>query len=707
MRAALPQRGGTAPRDCRCASISAGMPPRLSRISTHDDVCGLTADFMAILLGIDTGGTFTDAVLYDEAKGVVAKAKSLTTHHDLAIGVEGAVSAALDQSRIVPTTIALVSLSTTLATNAMVEGQGGRVGLVYIGFDPADAERPDLKAALGGDPVLLIGGGHDAMGLPRMKLDTATLIEEARSLAPGLTGFAVTGRFAVLNPSHEIAARDILRRETGLPVTCGHELSARLDGPKRALTCVLNARLIHLLEALIAATESRLDALGITAPLMVVRGDGSLVASEIAKAKPIETIFSGPAASAVGGAFLAGAKQALVADIGGTTTDVVVLRDGRPRIDPMGAMIGGLRTMVEAIAIRTCGLGGDSEVAIEQHGLESNLKLGPRRAVPIALLASSHVDLVHDTLDRQLRAEMPNELHGRFAMSLNVPLTELPALETELLQRLASGPQPADKLITNRRELNALQRLVGRRLAIMASLTPSDAAHVLGLHEAWDKGAARKGALLFSRRRNAMGLPFAETPELLARQIINALTRRSAEFLLECALAEDGFREAGLSRHALAAAALDGHSGLVRIGLSLTAPVVGLGASAATYYGDIAGLVGAPSLVPEHAEVANAVGAVVGGVHVSAEVRVLQPVEGIFRILARSGSRDITDLAAALAFAEETARSQAHAEALEAGAATVETSVAIEQKKAVSEGREIFVEASVTARASGRPRISR
>ncbi|WP_448149658.1 hydantoinase/oxoprolinase N-terminal domain-containing protein [Labrys miyagiensis] len=661
---------------------------------------------MSLLLGIDTGGTFTDAVLYDETSGVVAKAKSLTTHHDLAIGVGGAVGAVLEQSGVDPALISLVSLSTTLATNAMVEGQGGRVGLVYIGFDAADAERPDLKAALNGDPVLLIGGGHDAMGQARAPLDAAVLAVEARRLAPSLTGFAVTGRFAVLDPSHEIAAREILRHETGLPVTCGHELSAKLDGPKRALTCVLNARLIHLLEALIAATEGRLAALGISAPLMVVRGDGSLVAAEVAKTKPIETIFSGPAASAVGGAFLAKAPDALVSDIGGTTTDVVVLREGRPRIDPAGALIGGFRTMVEAIAIRTCGLGGDSEVSIEQHGLESHLKLGPRRAVPLSLLATSHADLVHATLERQLRADMPNELFGRFALRLNPSRAELPALEAEVLARLEQGPQAADKLIQNRRELNALQRLVNRRLAIMASLTPSDAAHVLGLHEAWDMTAAEKGMLLFCRRRNAMGLPFAETPDILARQIIGTLTRRSAEFLLECALAEDGFREQGLSRHALAAAALDGHSGLVRIGLSLTTPVVGLGASAATYYGDIAGLVGAPSLVPEHAEVANAVGAVVGGVHVSAEVKVLQPVEGIFRVFTRGGTRDITDLTQALAFAETTAREQSEAEALQAGAATVEIAVSVDQKKVVAEGRELFVEALVTARASGRPRIS-
>src|SRR5436190_1991579 len=151
---------------------------------------------MSLLLGIDTGGTFTDAVLYEEMRGVVAKAKALTTHHDLALGVGGAVEAVLAHSGVDPAAVALVSLSTTLATNAMVEGQGGRVGLVFIGFDAADAERPALKAALHGDPVLLIAGGHDALGSQRQPLDKERLAIEAKRLAPALTGFAVTGRFA-------------------------------------------------------------------------------------------------------------------------------------------------------------------------------------------------------------------------------------------------------------------------------------------------------------------------------------------------------------------------------------------------------------------------------------------------------------------------------------------------------------------------------
>ena len=117
-----------------------------------------------LFLGIDTGGTYTDAVLWSEALGVVAKAKALTTRHDLAEGISGAVDAVLGKAGVAPTTIGLVSMSTTLATNALVEGQGGRVALVMIGFKPEDLGRDGLVQALGGDPVVFCPGGHDVHG---------------------------------------------------------------------------------------------------------------------------------------------------------------------------------------------------------------------------------------------------------------------------------------------------------------------------------------------------------------------------------------------------------------------------------------------------------------------------------------------------------------------------------------------------------------
>ena len=154
-------------------------------------------------------------------------------------------------------------------------------------------------------------------------------------------------------------------------------------GRAARLTTLLNARLISMIDRLVAATEGFLKARGIAAPLMVVRGDGALVSAGFARARPIETILSGPAASLVGARHMTGLDNAVVSDIGGTTTDVAVLDNGRPRLDPEGATVGGFRTMVEAVAMRTFGLGGDSEVALQDGGLDPRLLLGPRRLVPL------------------------------------------------------------------------------------------------------------------------------------------------------------------------------------------------------------------------------------------------------------------------------------------------------------------------------------
>ncbi len=288
---------------------------------------------MAYFLGVDTGGTYTDAVILDEAADqVIGSAKSLTTRGDLALGIGRAVDAALAQSGVSVAQVALVSLSTTLATNALVEGQGGRVALIFVGFDAGDLERGGLTEALKGDPVVQIAGGHSHAGHETATLDLVGLEEHLRDLGPEVMGFAVAARFATRNPAHELAIRDLIRRVTQRPVTCSHELSAQLNGPKRALTAVLNARLIGMIDRLVTACESHLAVLGIKAPLMVVRGDGALISAAMVRERPIETILSGPAASIVGARWLTGARDALVSDIGGTTTDVALLA-GRPARD--------------------------------------------------------------------------------------------------------------------------------------------------------------------------------------------------------------------------------------------------------------------------------------------------------------------------------------------------------------------------------------
>jgi N-methylhydantoinase A/oxoprolinase/acetone carboxylase beta subunit len=431
--------------------------------------------------------------------------------------------------------IKLVSMSTTLATNALVEGQGGRVALVMIGFSEADASRDGLKAALGSDPVIFCAGGHDVHG-NETRLDLSELESALPELAKSVSGFAVCAYFSTRNPAHELKALKLIHDGTHLPATASHQLTSKLGGPRRALTTLLNARLISMIDRLIEATQGFLASRQIDAPLMVVRGDGALVSAAFARERPIETILSGPAASLVGARHLTGLDNAVVSDIGGTTTDVAVLDKGRPRLDPEGATVGGFRTMVEAVAMRTFGLGGDSEVTLEEGTLEPRLRLGPRRLVPLALAGQLHGGVVGREMERQLRAPNPGRWDGRFAFRTGAPdrlAAGLEPGEAKLFATITAEPRPLDRLLTSNAQHATLNRLVGRGLAHITGFTPSDAAHVLALQSNWNAETARLGAELFARRRDGRGRLVAAGPEQLAEHVLSTLTRASADVILK------------------------------------------------------------------------------------------------------------------------------------------------------------------------------
>ena len=664
---------------------------------------------MAYLLGVDTGGTYTDAVILDEtADAVIGKAKSLTTRADLALGIGRAVDAALAGAGVQPSQIAMVSLSTTLATNALVEGQGGRVALIFIGFDADDLERGGLVEALKGDPVVRLAGGHNHAGGQAAALDMAALEQAVTELSGDVMGFAVASRFATRNPAHEVAARDLIRRVSGRPVTCSHELSAKLNGPKRALTAVLNARLIGMIDRLVAACERHLEAVGITAPLMVVRGDGALISAAMVRERPIETILSGPAASIVGARWLTGASDALVSDIGGTTTDVALLRNGLPEIDPEGARVGGLRTMVEAVAMRTSGLGGDSEVHVLAIGLTGGMRLGPRRLIPVSLLAVEHEPMVHAALDRWLSLDTAGEFDGRFVIPMQGQTGGLTAREATVLERVTK-PMPLSLALTSRLEVAAMERLVARGLVMISGVTPSDASHVLGRLDAWDGTASVKALKLLAKRRNGSGDRIALDGAVLAQAVIDQLTAQTVECLLEAAFDEDGgFDEQaeGLARHPLTTAGLNRHRGVVEVTLRLGVPVIGLGASAPSYYGAVGERLGCEMILPEHAGVANAIGAVVGQVSQRAQGLVSSPGEGRFTAHLPDGLQTFTSRDAALEALETALVAEATARAQAAGAADLRVTATRDIREAQVEGNPMFIEATVTVTASGRPRVA-
>lgn len=665
---------------------------------------------MALLLGVDTGGTYTDAVLIRDEREVIASAKSLTTRHDLSVGIGGAIEAVLSQSGVDVADIGMASLSTTLATNALVEGQGGRVGLVYIGFGERDLDSHGLNEALAGDPAIILSGGHNHAGGEAVPLDETALLAWLDTDI-GASGFAVAAQFATRNPAHELRAAQLISEITGRPVSCSHHLSAKLNGPKRALTALLNARLIGMIARLIEKAEGKLEELGIDAPLMVVRGDGALISAVQARERPIETILSGPAASIVGARWMTGADHALVSDIGGTTTDVAVLRDGKPAIDPAGAQVGGWRTMVEAVAMRTTGLGGDSEVHVIDEGLQGGLTLGPRRVVPVSLMALDAPELVHAVLDEQLRSPTPGEHDARFVRKVaGMDASGIANKDVALLERIGVMPHPVGKILRSRLEGSALRRLVARGLVQISGPTPSDASHVLGRLDEWDKSAAEKAMVLLSRKRSGSGDVISEDSKHMAQMIVDQLTHQTSLALLESAFEEDEhdfeLPSAQLARHVLMQRGLAQHSGLVRLSTGLNMPLVGLGASAPSYYPAVGERLSCETILPEHAGVANAIGAVVGQVTIRRTGTVTSPSDGLFRVHFESEPKDFLEEEAAIDALQMSLECEAKIAADQAGAEDVQIRFEKDVRKAEIDGQRVFIEARLTVEASGRPRIA-
>jgi N-methylhydantoinase A/oxoprolinase/acetone carboxylase beta subunit len=663
-------------------------------------------------LGLDTGGTFTDAVLLAGGRQVVASAKSLTTPWNLALGIGKAIRAVLDLLPIGMRreNVTLVSMSTTLATNAVVEHRFSPVCTLVIGFDEAMVERSELERHGGSDLVIRVAGGHSATGDETAPLDEAAVRRAVIEHAARVEAFAVAANFSVRNPAHELQARKIIRALSPKPVTCAHELSSKLDAPRRALTAALNARLTPQIRRLIEALARVLADEAIQAPLMIVKGDGSLMKAEIAIEYPVETILSGPAASVVGAGFLTGLADFVVADMGGTTTDVAVVSAGRPVISDQGALIGVWRTMVEAVDVRTSGLGGDSETRFDR---QRRLRVGPRKVMPLSLMAQAFPAALPQLRSIAELARLPDHATQFAFRNPDRAATEhLSALERRVWDALGLEPRQVSSVVRSGSGLQALHRLADTGLATLAGFTPSDAMHVLDRQHDWCREAAECGArILAIEERNARALAAADSPLQICQRTYEHVVREAGRVVLAAALARDpGIEAPGRGWDVLGGRLIEevvaGRrlSSLLRAALELARPLVAIGAPAGAYYPEVARRLGAELSIPEHAAVCNAVGAVAGVVSQSIEILVNQPSFQVFRVHDPAGSRDYPDPKPALEHARRASRELALAAARRAGAADPHVETSVSEKIAhAGPGAEYLAEALVRSIATGRP----
>ena len=669
---------------------------------------------MSVLLGIDTGGTYTDAVLVNDNRDIVASAKSLTTRHDLSQGINDALNQLPPEN--LPA-VSLICLSTTLTTNAVVEGQGAPVCVLLAGLDDKQVQRSRLREVLRDDPIVIIAGSHNAQGMELQALDELAARRTILAQRDKVSAFAVSAMFGVRNPAHELKLRQMILELTGKPVTCGHELSSKLDAPRRALTAALNARLVPYIQQLIAAVQRILEQHRIHAPLMVVKGDGSLVNVKTALQRPVETVLSGPAASVIGACALSGLSNTVVADMGGTTTDIAVVSNGRPAVNPEGAIIGDWRPMVEAVQVYSIGLGGDSEVRFSGG---EGLAIGPRRVLPMSLLAQQY-PAVLARLERQLK-QSSNPRHNKFALRLHhneVQLRQLSVDEKAAWESLAQGPVELDHVVQNNRLLaRALARLERLGLVIYSGFTPSDAAHVLDLCGHWSRPAAELAAKIWARQmRRIYGYSqwsdddAIEPSREVVEKVIESITRK----LLEAGLHRQGYSGGSktaqlsqlLTELILKADQTPDVPPLFKLSFAADYPLVAVGAPAASYYPEAAARLKAGLHIPPHAEVASAIGAVMGSVIQKAHIIITQSVVGIYRVHTQAGPKDFDTLELAVIHAEGIATATAEQSALAAGAASVQT-VLSRRDNGVDDAIDghVFFDATITATASGRPKIT-
>ena len=660
-------------------------------------------------LGIDTGGTYTDAVIIDAGGQVVAKTKRLTTSYDLTVGIGNALSSL---PRELLESVSLVALSTTLSTNSVVEGRGAPVSVLLPGYSETQVERSGLYQILERDLITILGGGHNAVGAELMPLDTARAADTIMAQNEKVSAFAVSALFATRNSGHECALRQLVGDLTGKPVACGHELATSLGAPRRALTTALNARMILYIQTLIASVESILKRQKITAPLMIVKGDGSLVNAQTARRQPVTTVLSGPAASVIGACALSGRRDAVVVDMGGTTTDIAIVTDGQPELCEDGARIGDWQPMVEAIRVFSIGLGGDSEVSFK-----GKLALSHRRVVPVSLLAHQFPEVL-PKLERQSDAS-PSPRNNRFALRLQkneVLLRQLTETQRHAWEVLKDGPIELESLVNNERAmLRALAAMERMGLVIYSGFTPSDATHVLGMSTHWDSHGAQLGAKIWARQmRHLYGCgswPAGDAVEP-CREVFDLVTREISQKLIEAGLNQHGKLADSTTRNltqlladmVLGVGEARTIKPLFQLAFAGGYPVVAVGGPARDYFPQVAKMLAVELHLPPNAEIANAVGAALGAVVQISHITVTQPEFGVFYLFHNEQPMTFEKLEPALEKAVEIARREATEMAESAGATAIETRIKQEDNHIRHDiDGELFVSATITAVATGRP----
>jgi N-methylhydantoinase A/oxoprolinase/acetone carboxylase beta subunit len=662
----------------------------------------------ALVLGIDTGGTYTDGVLLEyHSRRVIASHKSLTTKRDFSIGIGRVIEGIhLEDSSVVR----MVSISTTLATNAIAEGKGKRVALLLIGYDPDLISKFGLETRFATPRYYFFAGGHNLYGQEKEPLGLSDILRTVNEIKQRVDAIAVSAYFSPLNPEHENRAYRAISSVCDLPIVLGHQLSSKLGSVERATTAALNASLLAVLQDFIIAVRRAMERRAIDAPLMVVRGDGTLMSDEFAARTPVETIHSGPAASAIGGRFLSALDGGLVVDVGGTTTDIALVEGGEVAVSEEGATVGGYKTAVKAANLLSIALGGDSRIGL---GPDQQFTIGPERVTPLAYLATRYPAVGHrlQALSRQAwQRATPDWLHYWFLLREPPENLLSTAQEEALVEMLREGPLPVPEIVQGLNLLHMGQvqsgELLRQEIVGQAGLTPTDLMHIEGRYDVWDTESSALAWQVFARH---LLCDEAELRQRLWDRMSETITLAIVTFLSGKRLRSSGDQAASdhseedMGHWFFHNSLRDAHPHL-ETRIRLRQPLIGIGAPASIFLPAVARALHTDLVLPDFHQVANAVGAIAGSVMVVEELLVYPRLSrsGLevlgYYVQASDDRMEFEQLEDALAWAHASSRERALGAALRSGADQPQVVVA-----QLSDGLDTY---RIRAKAMGNPRLA-
>jgi N-methylhydantoinase A/oxoprolinase/acetone carboxylase beta subunit len=663
---------------------------------------------LSIVIGIDTGGTYTDAVIYNrEKRQILYKSKSPTTRENLTLGIgqalDGLPASILAQAQS-------VALSTTLATNACVEHKGCRARLILIGVQEKVMHwiGADQKYGLCYDDVLCVEATYSMDGTVAQTIDWDQVTSAHEAWFSSASALSVAGELAMKNGAvSEKQARDYLKAKYHVPVVMASELANKLNVFERGATALLNARLLPVIQEFTAAVKTALQERGIQAKVMIVRSDGSLMTEDMADMRPVETILSGPAASVRGGG-RGSNDDALIVDMGGTTTDVSILRGGRPVMSDGGITIGGWRTQISGVFTDTFALGGDSAIHV-QNGVPVLLA---KRVIPLCTAATRWPKIRSD-LDRLERSKKRSQLPlHEFLCLMRTPDAQdsYTADEQKLCAVLKAGPVmlfdlPRFGLHPGRLHT---QRLESEGILMRCGLTPTDMMHIRGDFTNFDTQAsilAAKHVMRHIPRYDRMTPPAqlaADIYEAVREKLFTNLARilLHDHFPEKMSTAVDNTLEPLIQqiwRERYNA------SSFFNLKLDAGIDFIGIGGPTHLFLPQVAEAFGARCIIPEDAEVANALGAASADIDAQASVSI-SPIAGGangYLVHLPTGTRSFETYNAAVAQARTCAMAEAESLAHARGAWGTLTVTASVKDDLVhdAQGAEIYLGTTVTANA--------